>query len=81
MRRGIKKQTQRQLKLEAVMVIVYYYLCGVSGDCSQLNIWLHFNLYMHTQAEMQIMTSSANLGFTTQRQTKHRQCEGVSVSA
>lgn len=64
-----------------VTVIVYYYLYGVSGDCSQLNMWLHFILYKHTQAEMQIMTSSANLGFTLQQQTKHRQCDGVSVSA
>lgn len=81
MRRRIKNQTQRQLKVVAVILIVYYYLYGVSGDRSQFNMWLHFILYKHTQAEMQIMTSSANLGFTLQLQTKHRQCDGVSVSA
>lgn len=81
MRRGIKNQTQRQLKVVTVIVIVYYYLYGLSGDCSQLNMWLDFILYKHTQAEMQIMTSSVNLGFTLQQQTKHRQCDGVSGSA
>lgn len=81
MRRGIKNQTQRQLKVVTVIVIVYYYLYGLSGGCSQLNMWLHFILYKHTQAEMQIMTSSVNLGFTLQQQTKHRQCDGVSLSA
>lgn len=80
MRQGIKNQTQRLPKLVAVIVIVYCHLFGVSGDHSQLNMWLHFILYKHTQAEMQIMTSSANLGFTLQLQTKHRQCDGVSVS-
>lgn len=77
--RGLEKQTQRQLKLVSVIVIVYYYLYGVSGDRSQLNMWLHFIHNKHTQAEMQFMTSSANLGFMLQLQTKHRQCDGISV--
>lgn len=76
-RRPWLKQGETKWQTQIRVKVIY----GVSGDHSQLNLWLHFILYKHTQAETQIMTSSANLGFMLQLQTKHRQWDGVSVSA